>query len=254
MNPTDLQRRLDAVALGDTPETATGQDWERNRALVARRRRRRRLGTGAVAGLAAAAAVALALAWNPPSNDLELVPAQPTDSSLPQARAHLVDPESLAAEVEECRDAADPVYDTQTPTPIFAASSDLADGVLYRFPDGTMRFCTVFSGARADGPVSPQGAASDDPTAEVGAPRRETWASSNVDVGGRTGWVASSFGFVPADVERVVVSTADGQEYEAAVSDGRWWTSVWVPEEAMAQQSSWRAFDASGALVEEGGR
>lgn len=246
MNPTELQRRLDGVALA--PETASPQDWERNRALVARRRRRRRAATAGLAGLAAAAAVAAVLVWNPAADHLELVPAQPP--AHPDGDSRLVDPRSLDGLVAQCTENAEHADRLETPTPVFGASSDLVDGVLYEYADGSMRFCSSFQdgGTRADGPVSPDGADARDPDAPEGAPRRTTWAASTTD----GAFVASYFGFVPTTVDRVVVSTPDGEQYEAAVSDGRWWTSVWVPDEDLVDAATWQAFDAAGRVVEEG--
>ena len=225
MNPTELQRRLDAVAAPH--EDASEAERVRNRELVAARRRRRRVGGAAVAGVAAAAALVVAVTWGPPGDPLTAQPASPVRA---------VDPASLAVLAEEC------ARSLPRGGPVAAlagGASDLARAVLYRFDDGETRFCTSFAGGSVDGPVT------DDP---VDQQVLRGWVS-----GGEDDPVdASVLGRRPAGAARVVVVTPDGREHPAVFLDRYWWTPVAVPDESQFAGTTWAAFDTQGRLVDQG--
>lgn len=227
MNAEELQQRLDAVA---APHGAASEDeWTRNRELVGARRRRRRVGGGVAAGLAAAAAVVVAVTWNPAANPLSVQPAGPV-------RAQAVDPSTLNPLAEECAQTRGVHVGV---TALAGATSGLGRGVLYRVTDGGIRSCVFLDGGTIDGPL-----ADDLPIGQavVG------W----VGVEAADPAVGSMYGRRGSDYARVVVSTPNGQEYEAAFVDQYWWTPVSVAQATELDDTTWAAFDQQGRLVDQG--
>ena len=227
MNPTELQRRLDALAV--PPQDASVAEQARNRELVAARRRRRRAGGAVVAGVAAAVAVVVAVTGDLPGSSLTAQPAGP-----PQARA--ADPASLRAVAEGCaRDSGRP----GGVTALAGGTSDLADAVLYRFDDdGTTHFCTAFDGGSVQGEVP-------DVVPGPGA------YQGGVQAGEDAPLLATLLGRRPAAYARVVVTTPDGQEYRAVFFDRYWWTPVSLPEESLLRDTTWAAYDHQGRLLHQ---
>ncbi|MFD0481599.1 hypothetical protein ACFQ46_03255 [Kineococcus sp. GCM10028916] len=231
MNAEELQQRLDAVAA--PAEVASEDEWARNRELVGARRRRRRIGGGVAAGLAAAAAVVIAVTWNPAANPLSVQPAGPV-------RAQVVDPSTLTSLAEEC-----PRNNPQfaVVTALAGATSVDGRGVFYQVAgDGTW-FCASLDAGSAGGRVGML--ISDD--------RPDDQADvSWVGVGDSDPATASVLGLRGTDDARVVVSTPDGREFEAAFIDRYWWTPVPVAKATDLDETTWAAFDRQGRLVHQG--
>ncbi|WP_328293902.1 hypothetical protein OG218_14370 [Kineococcus sp. NBC_00420] len=223
----DLQKLLDAVAV--PIEAATEDQWARNRELVGARRRRRRIGGGVVAGLAAAAAVAIAVTWNPSGNPLSVQPAGPV-------RAQVVDPSTLTPLAEDCAHRRGVYTDV---TALAGATSAAGRGVLYEVAGGETRFCVSLDGGAVDGPIS-----DDFPGDQV--------LGGWVGAGDSDPATASVFGLRGSDDARVVVSTPDGKEFEAAFFDRYWWTPVPVVKATDLDETTWAAFDRQGRLVHQG--
>ena len=231
MNAEELQQRLDAVA---APHGSASEDeWTRNRKLVGARRRRRRVGGGVAAGLAAAAAVAVAITWNPAANPLSVQPAGP-------ARAQVADPSTLTPMAEDC--ARNRGVSTSV-TALAGATSVAGRGVLYQVTGGGTWFCASLDagsvGGNLDGPISDAFPNDQALTGWVG----------NEDDDPATG---SMFGRRGDEYARVVVTTPEGKEYEAAFFDQYWWTPVAVPRSLELDDTTWAAFDRQGRLVDQG--
>jgi hypothetical protein len=227
VNAEELQQRLDAVAAPAAVASAVA--GARNRELVGARRRRRRVGGGVAAGLAAAAAVVLAVTWNPSGNPLSVQPAGPV-------RAQVVDPSTLTSLAEEC------AKNSQQPagvTALAGATSVDGQGVLYQVAGGGTRFCVSLDGGSVDGPIS---ADWPDDRADMGS----------VGAGESDPATASLFGLRGTDYARVVASTPDGKEYEAAFFDRYWWVPVPVAKATELDETTWAAFDRQGRLVHQG--
>lgn len=222
----DLQKRLDAVAV--PVQEASEADWARNEELVGARRRRRRVRGGVVAGLAVAAAVAIAVAWNPLGNPLSVQPAGPV-------RAQVADPATLNPLAEECAQNRGVFTGV---TALAGATSSLGRGVLYRVADET-RFCVSVDAGTLDAPMLDD---FPDGHALMG------W----VGLGKSDPAVGSMYGPRADDYARVVVTTPDGQEYEAAFVDQYWWTPVSVSQASQLDDTTWAAFDRQGRLVDQG--
>ena len=81
--------------------------------------------------------------------------------------------------------------------------------------------------------------------ADDGGPNRGMLVSE------RDGFPAVSvLGFEPVPYDHVVVTSADGQQREAAMADGYWWTPM--PDDGRDSEISYRAYDADGVLVDQG--
>jgi hypothetical protein len=241
VNPTDLQRRLDAAAL--PTEEATSADWERNVVLVRSRTRHRRVRRSVVAGLGAAAAVVVAVTWHPPTDATRVVPAGP-----PRSSARLVDPESLQGAAQQC---ADRSKEPGAAVPLWGGRGDDVEAVLYRSVSGQLSFCSIVGGGvTAVGAVSPDGPLSQDSrTGE--APTRDFLMAGSL--GDSSDLTLSAFGFVPPSVTQVLLQLPDGRDVRAELEGGRWWAVARADEYVELRQVSWRALDSSGATVLESG-
>lgn len=237
MNPTELQRRLDTAALA--PEPAGEEDWARNVALVRARRRRNRVGSAVVAAVAAAAVVAVAVNW-PAPRPVRVVPASPAADE----NVRPVDVSTMATQARDCARVAQ--VPDGTWTAVFAARSSVASAVTIRLTSGRLALCDVWPGTPASGAL---------------------WLNFEADAGGpNEGYVTSAdddpeqgtqrlsiVGFDPTGFQRVVVTDADGREFDAALADGYWWAPAVTPL-GDDQRLTWRAYDAQGVLVDSSDR
>jgi hypothetical protein len=133
---------------------------------------------------------------------------------------------------------------------VFAARTDVSSAVGYREDGGdTVFFCTGFR-LREDS----SGASS----ATIPVPTDDdvevTVAGSGSGYGPGEN-VVDYFGWAASDVAAVVVRTPDGTDRVAAVQGNVWWAAPVVDASVAARstEATWRALDASGRVLAQGG-
>lgn len=232
MNPTELQQRLDAA--GRSGETATEADWNRHLELRRARRRHRRAGWIAGAAAAVAAVTVVALNWNPPTNSVEIVPAEPTGFQESDLDARVVDVTEVASAARRCA----AVVREDDYTTVFAARSGVADAVTVQLPDGELRFCEDWTDRGVDSATR-----LDLPTAGMFLSGGDALEDGSE--------LVSVLGFEPFPYDHVVVTDPQGQDHYAVMGEGFWWTPVRVDPGVDREGITWRAYAADGTQIDE---
>lgn len=185
-----------------------------------------------VSGMVSAAVVPVAVAvvvWSPLGN------AFPAGTERPP-QVQVAKPATLRTTAGEC---AWGLQRADAYSVLAGGRGALATSALYRFADGETHFCVTFPAGSVDNRIA---------GGSLGRQVLWGWVKNPED----GSFDASLFGPRRADYVRVIVSTPDGQEYQAIFLDRYWWTPVHVTDQSLLDDTRWTAYDRDGRLVGQG--